>query len=215
VFANWTVGGAITQTIAAPAAASTITANFDTEYLLTLEPSPASGGVVTTSPTSADGFYAAGTAVQVRAVPNSGFEFGGFLGSLNGLVNPQTVTMNAIRTVRINFNGILPKFEDLLVEKVGNQGQFVFVDLKFTNKGGVANDFRINKVELIVRGNTTLFTPLPLVVGNVPANGGTATPRLLFDVNILDDRFGIILYFSAQTLSGQTVNYVLGALVVR
>ncbi|MBL8233629.1 MAG: hypothetical protein JNL98_34350, partial [Bryobacterales bacterium] len=62
-------------------------------------------GSVQVTPYSVDGYYPAGTAVQVTATPGSGQTFLGFGGSLSGTVSPQTVSMIAPRSVVANFSG--------------------------------------------------------------------------------------------------------------
>src|SRR5262249_13055579 len=74
VFANWSDGGAISHVVA-PTVPATYTANFTTQHLLTTVVSPVGGGTVGTSPPSADGYYDAGTLVQLSAFANFGFAF--------------------------------------------------------------------------------------------------------------------------------------------
>jgi hypothetical protein len=103
VFANWSDSGAISHTITAPPSATTYTANFTTQYRLTTSVSPASGGTVSVSPTSADGFYDSGTPVQLTATPNANYIFSGWAGDVPYQMNPQTVTMSAPRNVTAIF----------------------------------------------------------------------------------------------------------------
>ena len=107
-FANWSDGLAITHNVTAPAGgtAITYTANFTTQYLLTLGASPGGGGTLSPNPASpaGDGYYNSGTPVQVTAIPNSGFSFVNFSGDLSGSANPQTVTMSAPHSVTANFS---------------------------------------------------------------------------------------------------------------
>ncbi|MDX1981556.1 MAG: hypothetical protein SFV51_14910 [Bryobacteraceae bacterium] len=106
VFANWSHGGALTQTITTPAGNTAYTANFNTQHQLS---SGVSGsGQIQASPGSGDGFYNAGAAVQLTAVPASGFQFSGWTGALTGQANPQTVVMNAPRSVTASFTGATP-----------------------------------------------------------------------------------------------------------
>jgi hypothetical protein len=103
VFANWSDGGAATHSIVAPATATTYTANFATQYLLTVKASPESGGAVVFTPSASDGYYNAGTSVQVTAQPAHGHKFSGFTGDLTGLSNPQSLAMSAPRSVTAYF----------------------------------------------------------------------------------------------------------------
>jgi len=101
VWANWSDGGAISHTITTPASATAYTANFTTQYQLTMNAS--AGGTV--SPAS--GFYNAGQSVEITATPNSGAIFTGWTGSgsgsYSGANNPASVTMNEPITQTANF----------------------------------------------------------------------------------------------------------------
>ncbi len=101
VFANWSDGGAATHTIIAPSGATTYTANFNAQYLLTVQPSI--GGIVTPNPTSSDGYYNTGASVQLTALPTFGYAFTSWNGDLSGSTNPQSVTMTAAHTVGATF----------------------------------------------------------------------------------------------------------------
>jgi hypothetical protein len=88
---NWTGGGAMSHTVA-PATNKTYTANFRTQYQLTM--SRGTGGKV--SPSS--GWKNSGSIVSISATPNSGYSFGNWTGSGNhsysGTNNPASITMN-------------------------------------------------------------------------------------------------------------------------
>ena len=56
------------------------------------------------NPNTPDGYYAAGTSVQLTAIPSSGRVFTNWSGDLQGAVNPQSVTMSAPRAVTAFFN---------------------------------------------------------------------------------------------------------------
>ncbi len=101
-FAGWSDGGSQSHTVTAPPFGGTYTATFQTQYLLTLNADPAMGAV-TASPASPDGFYDAGTAVQLTAAAADGFQFVSFGGDLTGSDNPQSLVMSAPRTVAAAF----------------------------------------------------------------------------------------------------------------
>ena len=103
IFSNWSDGGAISHTITVPASATTYTANFKTQYLLTTAAAPGAGGSISANPASADGFYNSGTSVQLTATANGGYTFAGFSGDVTALTNPQSVVMSAPRSVTANF----------------------------------------------------------------------------------------------------------------
>ncbi len=105
VFAGWGDGvspASRTITVGAGQPANYI-ANFTTQYQLTLNASPSSGGSVT--PASGQ-FYNAGTLVQITASAAAGSVFGGWVGSVASASSPATtVTMTGPQTVTANFNG--------------------------------------------------------------------------------------------------------------
>jgi hypothetical protein len=107
VFLNWSDGGAATHTIVAPATSITITANFASQFLLTRTIAPPGAGTLTASPASSDGFYDAGASVQLTAAPASGVVFAGWAGDLGGNANPQSIVMDAPKTVVANFTPLV------------------------------------------------------------------------------------------------------------
>jgi hypothetical protein len=104
VFARWSDNGAQSHSITAPAASTTYTASFTTQYLLTTGVSPAGGGNVTASPASADGYYNSGASVQLTAAPANGYAFSTFSGDLTGSTDPGLVSMTAPRSVTALFS---------------------------------------------------------------------------------------------------------------
>ncbi len=66
-----------------------------------LELAPGNGGSITAVPREAS--YAPGTAVTLSAVPEPGYEFGGWAGDLAGTVNPSALVMNARKRVEAAF----------------------------------------------------------------------------------------------------------------
>jgi uncharacterized repeat protein (TIGR02543 family) len=106
VFSAWSDGGAQTHTVTTPATAVVYTANFTTQYSLTVTISPTGGGTVTASPTSAGGYYNAGTVVQLTAAGNTGYVFVNWSGDLTGSANPQSITMSTAHNVTANFTAL-------------------------------------------------------------------------------------------------------------
>ncbi|MBL8216082.1 MAG: VCBS repeat-containing protein, partial [Bryobacterales bacterium] len=102
-FQSWSDGGAQTHQIMAPASATTFVANLTSQYALTLATSPSAGGRVSASPPASDGFYDAGTAVQLTAQPNPGYGFSNWTGDLTGSANPQTLIISAPRSATAVF----------------------------------------------------------------------------------------------------------------
>jgi Divergent InlB B-repeat domain/Secretion system C-terminal sorting domain len=114
VFTNWSDGGEITHTVS-PGSSNTYTANFDTEYYLTMIAE--TGGTV--SPQS--GWQISGNTVEIFATADSGYYFGGWIGSGNGsytgdsnlvqinMHEPITETANFVVTTVEDFTSIKPQ----------------------------------------------------------------------------------------------------------
>lgn len=99
VFSNWSNGGTASQSIVAPQGSATYLANYKTRYRLTT--SVDGTGSVTASPSSADGYYDAGTTVQLTAQPAASFGF--WTGDTTGTANPQSVVMDDERVALARF----------------------------------------------------------------------------------------------------------------
>ncbi len=106
VFTGWSDGGAISHTITVPAEATTYTASFDTQYLMTTTVSPLGAGSISVSPMTPDGYYASGSTVQISAVPSSGYVFSGWSGDAAGTANPQNIAVSAPRSITANFRRV-------------------------------------------------------------------------------------------------------------
>ncbi len=101
LFGSWSDSGAASHTITIGATPATYTATFQTQYQLTITPSPAAGGTVT--PTSGQ-FYNAGTTVNIVATPVSPYLFTGWTGAVASASSASTsVTMSAPETVVATF----------------------------------------------------------------------------------------------------------------
>jgi hypothetical protein len=100
IWTFWSDGGAISHTVA-PLTDATYTANFTSQYYLTM--SAGAGGSV--SPAS--GWYDSGAGVNLAATPAFGFSFTGWTGSGNGSYsgsnNPAAITMNGPITETATF----------------------------------------------------------------------------------------------------------------
>jgi List-Bact-rpt repeat protein len=101
-WSGWTDGGTISHSVN-PTTATTISANFTTQYLLTSSVTPAGSGSITANPPSLSGYYDSGTSVQVTAVPIATSTLATWSGDLSGTANPQTVTMSAPHAVAASF----------------------------------------------------------------------------------------------------------------
>ena len=100
VWTNWSGGGAISHTVA-PTSNTTYTANFTTQYYLTM--SHGTGGTV--SPAS--GWKNSGAAVSISATPATNYHFtnwtGSGTGSFSGTTNPASITMGGPITETATF----------------------------------------------------------------------------------------------------------------
>ncbi len=103
VFQSWADSGSNPRTIVVPPSEATYTANINAQYQIIFTSSPAGAGTLTTSPVSPDGFYDAGTTVQVTPVAAFGYDFASFGGDLSGNTIPQTLIMASPHPVTANF----------------------------------------------------------------------------------------------------------------
>ncbi len=106
ILASWNDGGAFTHAISAPAVAAVYTATYTTQHLLTLSSSPLAGGTLSANPASGDGYYNAGTSVQIAASAAGTYSFQSFSGDLSGTTTPGSVVMGAPRSVTGAFQAI-------------------------------------------------------------------------------------------------------------
>jgi len=101
VWSSWSDGGAISHNVS-PTSGTTYTANFTTQYYLTMN--AGTGGTV--SPSSV--WQNSGASVSISATPNSGYSFsswtGSGSGSYSGNNNPASITMNGPITENASFN---------------------------------------------------------------------------------------------------------------
>lgn len=96
-FAGWTDGSSSNpRTIAVTSASYTM--RFDTQYKLTRAVT-GQGSV-----SGADGFYAAGSAMQLTAVPAAGYQFTGWSGNVVSTANPLAFTLESPSTITANFS---------------------------------------------------------------------------------------------------------------
>lgn len=126
IWSNWSDGGAISHSVTTPAASTTYTANFTTQFLLTTN--AGTGGSVL----PASEFFNSGQLVQISAIANPGFTFAGWTGSgtgsFTGSTNPVSVTMNGPISETASFSQI-PVPPRLLLEEAGPiSNQVVAVD---------------------------------------------------------------------------------------
>jgi len=94
VLLSWSDKGKETHTVTGTSTSRTLTANVKLQYQPYLAADPVCAGTLNYSPTSGDGFYDSGTALQVTAMPATGWFFAGWTDDLAGQANPAMLTVN-------------------------------------------------------------------------------------------------------------------------
>jgi len=98
--AGWSTGaGPGNLTIAAPANSTTVTANYQLMNQLVTATSPANAGTWNLQPASPDGYYNAGSVVNIAVSPSPGYQFRNWSGDLSGIEPFGTVVMSQPRSV--------------------------------------------------------------------------------------------------------------------
>ena len=209
VFAGWSDGGAQTHSLNPPFAAA-YTATLTAQYLLTATTNPAAGGTLAITLTSGTdgggGWYGAGSVVQVRATANTWYKFSAYSGSLGGSTNPQSLAMNAPKTLVGNFAALAPSLYAAFGAKT-DSGAFRDVLVTLTNGGlGPANGATITGIKVVaVVGGGSVIVPLdqfPLAVGSLdPGKSGSAHARITWPATATRVQFTVS--FSATGPDGK------------
>lgn len=97
-FAGW--NGATNGVVVAAPGLQTVTAKYQTFYRLSWSSRPANTGSWQISPSSADGYFAAGTQVAVTFTPATGWHFQGWNLDLSGTADPADIVMAAPHTIQ-------------------------------------------------------------------------------------------------------------------
>lgn len=97
-FGSWE--GADGGSFRATAGYRKVTAHYQWSYLLSLSTTPQHAGSWRLAPSSADGFYPAGSAVAIAIEPESGMKFRQWGKDLEGSANPATLVMDAPHAVQ-------------------------------------------------------------------------------------------------------------------
>lgn len=100
VHETWSDGGAQTHDVSVTSD-STFTAALATEYELSTAVSPTGSGAVALEP--AGPWYASGASVDLTATPVTGWGFDHWEGDLTGATNPETLTVDAAKSVTAVF----------------------------------------------------------------------------------------------------------------
>ncbi len=188
-FQGWADGGSQNpRTFLTPATTLDVPYSFVgdylTEYQLTAQAVPVSGGGVT-----GGGWYAAGGRAVVTATPNPGFLFAGFSGALSGFATPQTLTMNAPQTVTGSFAATPPAVLNATISAKSGTAADRLWTISVTNAGpGTAYNaqlFVLSFTQTFGTACTALpvrLTPaaLPAALGSL-ATQSTATTQVALD----------------------------------
>ena len=104
-FNSWSDGGARAHRVEVPAAGGSVSVDFTPEFFLRtgVRNRRDMETAISVSPPSDDGFYAAGTQVQVTAVPPPEEHFAGWTGEVSGRDPVQAVVMNAAKSLEAVF----------------------------------------------------------------------------------------------------------------
>ena len=106
-FTNWSGDYSGTNSSASITmnAAKQVTANWQTQYLLTTSENPTAGGDITPSPPGE--WYDDGTNANVDATVANGYQWAGWSGNLSGNTRPEQITMNASKSITANFDKLV------------------------------------------------------------------------------------------------------------
>jgi len=103
-FAGWSDSAPQSHGVTVMPGNTTLTASFSMAHQLSMAVGPAGAGSVgALPPPSSDGYYSAGTMVQLNAAAASGYGFAGWSGDLSGSAQTQNITINSPKTVNANF----------------------------------------------------------------------------------------------------------------
>ena len=109
-FVGWStgVGGPVpgVWTATLNSTSTTITADYQVMNLLSTASNPSTGGTLRFTPSSPDGYYSAGTQVNIGVAPSRGYRFGGWSGDLSGADPRASLNMNVPHTVTAQFNTV-------------------------------------------------------------------------------------------------------------
>lgn len=105
-FKSWNTGSGAVLTFVAPTGNTPVRydVTYQRQWLLTTLASPPSGGTISASPASPDGFYNDGTALTLTATPATLFTFAGFSGAATSPTSPLTYIIGRPTTLTGKFS---------------------------------------------------------------------------------------------------------------
>jgi uncharacterized protein (TIGR03437 family) len=103
-FVSWSDGNTSpTRSVSFSQDTMSLTATYQTSYQFTGVINPAKAGVFKVTPSSVDGFYAAGSPITVTVAANGGYKFAHWEGDLSGSLAPGSLTMSSPHSVQADF----------------------------------------------------------------------------------------------------------------
>lgn len=169
-FHQWSDGGAASHPVTAPVGPVTYKATYGASYLLST--STTGSGSLNVSPPSSDGFYQAGTEVQINAAGSFGSELRYWTGDLSGGGSSRTLTIDGAKSVTAHFGTHLDF-------AVFNAASFGLHPLESSAVAAVAPG------ELVTFFSALTIGPASLTTYEIDTNGRFTTElegtRVLFD----------------------------------
>lgn len=224
-FVNWSDNQTdSTRQIVVPQNGGAYIANYAVQFGLALNAAPPNGGMLIANPASSDGFYNSGTAVRLTAVPNSGYQFTGFSGSLSGSTNGQTIIMDSAKSVTANFSSVQnPSIEARIrndVSQNAQPGPTVTVALQLANTGsGAAKGIRITGLEAraVAPAPETLAVnkTLPVNVGDIASGASSGNIQIPVTIPSTARRIVLVVTGTVQNLAGELFNFSSSVTIVR
>lgn len=212
-FQQWSDGVAQGQrTITMGSAGQTYTAQYKTQYLITVSANPASGGSVT-----GGGWSDAGAPVSVAATASAGFQFTGFTGGLSSTANPLVFTPVGPTSLTAGFgsSGTVQLFAvqagaatDGVLGQTQQAVRVLPLALRNAGTGGVLNA-RIDSIAAqVVSGTGTVSALLsaPAAVGDLaPGGSGSTTVNFIWPATAARVRLTVNFSANGGAYTGSTI----------
>ncbi len=186
-FIAWSDGLPATHSITVPSSTAEYIATFEAQYQLTLN-KPANGAI-SVQPSSASGFYSAGTNVSVSATANPGYVFSNFTGDLTGSAQPQNLAMLQPHSVGAQVSPVpaqVPQLIASIVSKAGDANARIWT-IQLNNAGpGISSDTGLTSIGITQVFGTACTTP-PAIKTSLPASLGAIAPGTSAQVPVTID----------------------------
>ncbi|MFN7925177.1 MAG: YncE family protein [Bryobacteraceae bacterium] len=210
----WSNGGALSQTVTAPAGSITYTANFKTQYLLTTGTTPPfTGGIaVVRSPNTSDAYYDAGSTVgvQATAAANTGLVFAEWQGDLTGDDNPDTLVMSGPKQVTAIFDNVPLWGVNIGNRGAQNGGAYFHTTFLKNARNEAYTDLKITGIQWAVEAGTGAIsntTSIPVSLGAVTANGQTGNIAITANIPASITRWTFTLTGTVKNAAGRSLSW--------